>query len=115
MAGCLPDINGSTRTETPSPESPGPSGLDEEGRYRLALSPLQYEELEFSNKIFLYKFEKSINEIYEKDMTSKTKRTIAYEIATISNAESLPCSKSSSIFVRSDESKMYLLKAVITG
>ena len=47
--------------------------------------------------------------------TSSTIRTIAYEIATISNAESLPCSKSSSIFVRSDESKMSLLKAVITG
>ena len=114
-AGYLPDINGSTRTETPSPESPGPSGLDEEGRYRLALSPLQYEELEFASEIFLTEREKHINEIWEKLMTSKTKRTIAYEIATISNAESLPCCKSSSILVRSDESKMSLLKAVITG
>ena len=61
-AGYLPDINGSTRTETPSPESPGPSGLDEEGRYRLALSPLQYEGLEFASKIFLLKIF-SINDV----------------------------------------------------
>ena len=59
LAGYLPDVNGSTRTETPSPESPvaGPSGVgladaeSEEERYRRALSPLQYEGIEFASKI----------------------------------------------------------------
>ena len=59
LAGYLPDVNGSTRTETPSPESPvaGPSGAGlaeadtEEDRYRRALSPLQYEGIEFASKI----------------------------------------------------------------
>ena len=54
LAGYLPDVNGSTRTETPSPESPvaGPSDPDsEEERYRRALSPLQYEGIEFASKI----------------------------------------------------------------
>ena len=58
LAGYLPDVNGSTRTETPSPESPvaGPSGVcsqeseGEEERYRRALSPLQYEDIEFTSK-----------------------------------------------------------------
>ena len=58
QAGYLPDVNGSTRTETPSPESPvaGPSGVGlpepggEEDRYRRALSPLQYEDIEFASK-----------------------------------------------------------------
>ena len=53
-AGYLPDINGSTRT--PSPESPvaGPSGVcvDDGDKYRLALSPLQYEGIEFASKMF---------------------------------------------------------------
>ena len=59
LAGYLPHVNGSTRTETPSPESPvaGPSGAglagpeSEEERYRRALSPLQYEGIEFASKI----------------------------------------------------------------
>ena len=60
QAGILPDVNGSTRTETPSPESPvaGPSGASggllqpdgEEDRYRRALAPLQYESIEFASK-----------------------------------------------------------------
>ena len=58
QAGYLPDVNGSTRTETPSPESPvaGPSGVGllepevEEERYKRALSPLQYEGIEFASK-----------------------------------------------------------------
>ena len=61
QAGILPDVNGSTRTETPSPESPvaGPSGGasggflqpdGEEDRYRRALAPLQYESIEFASK-----------------------------------------------------------------
>jgi len=114
-AGYLPDVNGSSRTETPSPESPqagpsaGPSsaGIDEDERYRLLLLPLQYEGMEFASHS------------YQSEIScppdSRTIRRIAYEIATISNAESLPCSKSSSIFVRSDDSKIVLLKAVITG
>ena len=61
QAGYLPDVNGSTRTETPSPESPvaGPSGVGlpepggEEDRYRRALSPLQYEDIEFASKTWL--------------------------------------------------------------
>ena len=48
-------------------------------------------------------------------LTSKTIYRIAHEIATISSAESLPSFISSSIFVRSDDTKMPLLKAVITG
>ena len=55
LAGYLPDVNGSTRTETPSPESPvaGPSDPEsEEERYKRALSPLQYEGTEFASKIF---------------------------------------------------------------
>ena len=61
QAGILPDVNGSTRTETPSPESPvaGPSGASggllqpdgEEDRYKRALKPLQYEGIEFASKI----------------------------------------------------------------
>ena len=58
-AGYLPDVNGSSRTEPPSPESPqvgpsaGPSsaGIDEDERYRLLLLPLQYEGMEFASKI----------------------------------------------------------------
>jgi len=115
-AGYLPDINGSTRTETPSPESPvaGPSGVghldgaeDDDSRYRLSLSPLQYEGIEFASHSFMSEMSSS--------PTSSTIYRIAHEIATISNAESLPCFHSSSIFVRSDDSKMSLMKAVITG
>ena len=40
---------------------------------------------------------------------------IAGELSSLAQAETLPCSLSSSIFVRSDDSKMSLLKAVITG
>ena len=61
--GYLPETNGSTRTETPSPGSPvaGPSGvgqLDNE-RYRLALSPLQYEGMEFASHSFMFEMSSS--------------------------------------------------------
>ena len=113
--GFLPETNGSTRTETPSPGSPvaGPSGVgqldgvEDNERYRLALSPLQYEGMEFASHSFMFEMSSS--------PTPATIYRIAHEIATISQAESLPCFQSSSIFVRSDDAKMYLLKAVITG
>ena len=137
QAGILPDVNGSTRTETPSPESPvaGPSGASggllqpdgEEDRYKRALKPLQYEGIEFASKmsfiqtmILILILSSCLGHTYlsELDSTSLTSKTIcriAHEIATISSAESLPSSISSSIFVRSDDTKMPLLKAVITG
>merc|ERR1712098_75806 len=40
---------------------------------------------------------------------------IAQEISSLAASSSLPCSLSSSVFVRSDDSKMTLLKAIITG
>ena len=45
----------------------------------------------------------------------RTTVRIAQELSSLAQAETLPCSLSSSIFVRSDDSKMSLLKAVITG
>ena len=56
-----------------------------------------------------------LNELDPSSLTPKTIYRIANEIATISSAESLPSSISSSIFVRSDDTKMPLLKAIITG
>ena len=47
--------------------------------------------------------------------SSQTIFRIAQEISSLAASSSLPCSLSSSVFVRSDDSKMTLLKAIITG
>ena len=56
-----------------------------------------------------------LSELDPTSLTSRTIYRIANEVATISRAECLPSSISSSIFVRSDDSKIPLLKAIITG
>ena len=47
--------------------------------------------------------------------SSQTIFRIAQEVSSVAASSSLPCSLSSSVFVRSDDGKMTLLKAIITG
>ena len=107
-------------------ESSGGAGDDEEAKYRKALSVLQYDSVDFTGDsclaiYFSLIFSFPADHVYLRKMVNTdlpTRRTtvrIAQELSSLSQAETLPCSLSSSIFVRSDDSKMSLLKAVITG
>jgi len=125
--GYLPDINGITgaghRTDTPSPVAespvPGPSGtgggeenLMEDGvKYVSVMAPLQYDSMEFASAghAFMSEFNGAAKP------SSQTIFRIAQEVSSVAASSSLPCSLSSSVFVRSDDGKMTLLKAIITG
>jgi len=129
--GYLPDINGSgsARTDSPSPSSSsplspvaGPSGLGEKEKegntdnhtYEAVMAELQFDSIEFdsSNKnghAFLAEFGKAGNP------SSQIIFRVAQEISSLAAPNSLPVTISSSIFVRSDDEKSTLLKAVITG
>jgi len=130
VTGILPDINGITataasRTATPSPVSgspePGPSSAsievlddvveNDEVKYVRIMGPLQYDSVEFASMGHAH-----INEFNSAAKpSSQTIFRIAQEISSLAASSSLPCSLSSSVFVRSDDSKMTLLKAIITG
>jgi len=129
--GYLPDINGSgsSRTDTPSPSnssplSPvaGPSGIGEKEKdgmndnhtYEEVMKDLQFDSIEFdtsskSGHAFLTDFSKSGNP------SSQIIFRVAQEISSLAAPNSLPVTTSSSIFVRSDDEKCTLLKAIITG
>jgi len=130
VTGILPDINGITataasRTATPSPVSgspePGPSsssievvddGVEEDdAKYVRIMGALQYDSIEFASMGHAH-----MNEFNSAAKpSSQTIFRIAQEISSLAASSSLPCSLSSSVFVRSDDSKMTLLKAIITG
>jgi baculoviral IAP repeat-containing protein 6 len=129
--GYLPDINGlgSARTDSPSPStssspSPvaGPSGggeREKEGQsedqiYEAVMAELQFDSIEFdknhkSGHAFIPEFNKAGNP------SSQIIFRVAQEISSLAAPNSLPVTTSSSIFVRSDDEKSTLLKAVITG
>jgi len=123
--GFLPDINGSgsSRTESPLPSSnsapgspvAGPSGQSSASgvsdcSYEAALAGLQYDSVEFGpGHAFTKEFGSS------GQPASTTIYRIAQEVSSLAAASSLPLNAGSSIFVRSDDSKMTLLRAVITG
>ena len=129
--GYLPDINGSgsARTDSPSPSSSssmspvaGPSGLGEKEKesnndnhtYESVMSELQFDSIEFDNTSktghsFIPEFNKAGNP------SSQIIFRVAQEISSLAAPNSLPVTSSSSIFVRSDNEKSTLLKAVITG
>ena len=134
-----------SRTETPSPVSssespePGPSGASletgDEARYEAVMKPLQYDSLEFAsecnNNILVESF-LSMSTIktfcvpgqghaFMPEFTAAQKPSsqtifrIAQELSSLAAPASLPCSLSSCILVRSDDTKIPLIKAVITG
>jgi len=129
--GYLPDINGlgTVRTESPSPSSSssmspvaGPSGIGEKEKevqnennlYEAVMSELQFDSIEFdknnkSGHAFIPEFNKAGNP------SSQIIFRVAQEISSLAAPNSLPVTTSSSIFVRSDDEKSTLLKAVITG
>jgi len=129
--GYLPDINGSgtARTESPSPSSSssmspvaGPSGIGEKEKdgssdnntYEAVMSELQFDSIEFDNTSksghsFIPEFNKAGNP------SSQIIFRVAQEISSLAAPNALPVTTSSSIFVRSDDEKSTLLKAVITG
>jgi len=129
--GYLPDINGlgSARTDSPSPSSSsslspvaGPSGVGEkekEGQsedqiYEAVMAELQFDSIEFdknhkTSHAFITEFNKAGNP------SSQIIFRVAQEISSLAAPNSLPVTTSSSIFVRSDDEKSTLLKAVITG
>jgi len=129
--GYLPDINGSgsARTDSPSPSSSssmspvaGPSGLGEKEKesnndnhtYESVMAELQFDSIEFDNTSktghsFIPEFSKAGNP------SSQIIFRVAQEISSLAAPNSLPVTSSSSIFVRSDDEKSTLLKAVITG
>jgi len=129
--GYLPDINGAgtARTESPSPSSSssmspvaGPSGIGEKEKeapsenniYESVMSELQFDSIEFdksskSGHAFIPEFDKAGNP------SSQIIFRVAQEISSLAAPNSLPVTTSSSIFVRSDDEKSTLLKAVITG
>eukprot|EP00090_Calanus_glacialis_P046596 TRINITY_DN9229_c0_g1_i1.p1 TRINITY_DN9229_c0_g1~~TRINITY_DN9229_c0_g1_i1.p1 ORF type:complete len:1000 (-),score=433.85 TRINITY_DN9229_c0_g1_i1:164-3163(-) len=129
--GYLPDINGSgsARTDSPSPSSSssmspvaGPSGLGEKEKesnndnhtYESVMSELQFDSIEFDNTSktghsFIPEFNKAGNP------SSQIIFRVAQEISSLAAPNSLPVTSSSSIFVRSDDEKSTLLKAIITG
>jgi len=129
--GYLPDINGSgtARTESPSPSSSssmspvaGPSGIGEKEKegssdnntYEAVMSELQFDSIEFDNTSksghsFIPEFNKAGNP------SSQIIFRVAQEISSLAAPNALPVTSSSSIFVRSDDEKSTLLKAVITG
>ena len=109
------------------PDAAGPSGeayslndddiieleLDEktenqslETEYVTALTPLQFGDSANYQNIRLK---------HSQPPSKKTVMRIAHELASFSTASTLPCSLASSIFVRSDNSRMNFVKAVITG
>ena len=121
--GYLPDVNGISVSRSSTPESsssptPGASGLaeqvmedPEEAQYKSVMVKLQYESVEFA----------STGHHYMKEFRSAAQPSshtifrIAQEISSLAAANTLPCTLSSSIFVHSDDGKMTLLKAIITG
>ena len=121
--GYLPDVNGISVSRSSTPESsssptPGASGLaeqvmedPEEAQYKGVMVKLQYESVEFA----------STGHHYMKEFRSAAQPSshtifrIAQEISSLAAANTLPCTLSSSIFVHSDDGKMTLLKAIITG
>jgi len=129
--GYLPDINGSgaSRSDTPSPSSSsspspvaGPSGIGEKEKvadsdnttYESVMAQLQFDSIEFENNSktghsFITEFNKAGNP------SSQIIFRVAQEISSLAAPNSLPVTTSSSIFVRSDDEKSTLLKAIITG
>ena len=124
-----------------SPE-PGPSGasLDtgDEARYEAVMKPLQYDSLEFAsecNNNILVDLNQSFfsmstiktfcvsgqGHAFMPEFTAAQKPSsqtifrIAQELSSLAAPASLPCSLSSCILVRSDDTKIPLIKAVITG
>ena len=85
--------------------------LDEEPEkkdyYVDALSQLQYDDSVTFQGITL--------KHAGKPPGKKTVLRIAHELSSFAAGSALPCSVSSTIFVRSDNSKMNFIKAVITG
>jgi len=129
--GYLPDINGfsTSRTDSPSPSSSsplspvaGPSGLGEKEKestcitssYESIMCELQFDSIEFDSTSktghsFLCEFNKAGNP------SSQIIFRVAQEISSLAAPNALPVTASSSIFVRSDDEKSTLLKALITG
>ena len=77
-----------------------------ETEYVTALTPLQFGDSANYQNIRLK---------HSQPPSKKTVMRIAHELASFSTASTLPCSLASSIFVRSDNSRMNFVKAVITG
>ena len=123
-----------------SPE-PGPSGVSldagDEARYVAVMKPLQYDSLEFASECSIVfsrgeNFPLNVNFItfffvsgqghaFMPEFTAAQKPSsqtifrIAQELSSLAAPASLPCSLSSCILVRSDDTKIPLIKAVITG
>lgn len=85
--------------------------LDEEPEktddYVGALGPLQYDDSVSFQGVTLKHAGKALGK--------KTVLRIAHELSSFATGSTLPCSASSTIFVRSDNSQMNFVKAVITG
>ena len=74
--------------------------------YMGALIPLQYDDSVSFQSVTLK---------HAEPPSKKTVIRIAHELSSFATSSTLPCSASSTIFVRSDNSKMNFVKAVITG
>jgi len=89
-------------------------GQSENQIYEAVMAELQFDSIEFdknhkSSHAFITEFNKAGNP------SSQIIFRVAQEISSLAAPNSLPVTTSSSIFVRSDDEKSTLLKAVITG
>ena len=77
--------------------------------YTKVLSSKQYDQVSLAQSISLNKnLSKSV-------IPKKAMIRITQELSCLASSSTLPCSLSSSIFVRTDDSKLTFIKAVITG
>jgi len=80
-----------------------------EEEYKKVLSSKQYDQVSLAQSISLNKnLSKSV-------IPKKAMIRITQELSCLASSSTLPCSLSSSIFVRTDDSKLTFIKAVITG
>ena len=80
-----------------------------EEEYKNAMSSKQYDQVSLAKSL-------SINKnLSNASIPKKTMIRITQELSCLASSSTLPCSLSSSIFVRTDDSKLTFIKAVITG
>lgn len=78
--------------------------------YTSTMTKIQYDQVTFQHNPQLH-----MAHVMGAAPAKKTVLRIAQELSSLAAASTLPCSLSSSIFVRSDDSQITFLKAVITG
>jgi len=111
---CTPNSESDCTSPSPHPSS-SPTLPDPSSNYRSSLQPLQFQNTEFdtASGLSVHAFTAEFNKAGPP--TSATIFRVAQEISSLAAPNNLPLTPSSSIFVRSDDSKFTLLKVLISG